>query len=320
MISVIKAIKARKPIFVACWPGMGEVAYRAGLFLKENLHFEEFAYFDTRDYITPQGVVVKEGLIELPSINAGIFSFYKEKNKEIILFLSEAQPPFEKAYSYALQIIEFIKNFSVKEVFSFASIPQPIEHTQEPNVWITSTSQQMLSKFLKYKVKILNEGHISGLNGLIIGVAKEKNMEGCCLLGEIPLYTLQIENPWASKKILEIFLDYMNIDLNLSPFDERQLFINEQIERILQVIKGEAPSSDSPISEKDIEHIKKDLVSMTKLPESVRKKIEELFKKAQKDISVAMELKRELDRWGVYQEYEDRFLDLFRKKKPPKDH
>ncbi|MCD6583255.1 MAG: hypothetical protein J7K71_01010, partial [Candidatus Omnitrophica bacterium] len=65
----------------------------------------------------------------------------------------------------------------------------------------------------------------------------------------------------------------------------------------------------------DIEKIKKDLAAYTKLPQSAREKIEALFKEAKKDISKARELKEELDRWSVYREYEDRFLDLFRKEK-----
>ncbi|MDY6833665.1 MAG: hypothetical protein SVY53_02545 [Chloroflexota bacterium] len=41
--------------------------------------------------------------------------------------------------------------------------------------------------------------------------------------------------------------------------------------------------------------------------------IENLFKQAEVDVSRATELKQELDRWGFFYEYEDRFLDLFRK-------
>jgi hypothetical protein len=44
-----------------------------------------------------------------------------------------------------------------------------------------------------------------------------------------------------------------------------------------------------------------------------RRRIEDLFEKAKRDRSVAYELKRELDRLGVYPENEDRFLDLFKK-------
>ena len=44
-----------------------------------------------------------------------------------------------------------------------------------------------------------------------------------------------------------------------------------------------------------------------------RQRIEGLFEQAAKDRSKAFELKQELDRLGVFKEYEDRFLDLFKK-------
>ena len=43
------------------------------------------------------------------------------------------------------------------------------------------------------------------------------------------------------------------------------------------------------------------------------KRIEELFDVAKRDRSKAFELKRELDRLELFKEYEDRFLDLFKK-------
>jgi hypothetical protein len=44
-----------------------------------------------------------------------------------------------------------------------------------------------------------------------------------------------------------------------------------------------------------------------------RERIETLFDQAEKDRSKAFELKQVLDRLGVFKEYEDRFLDLFKK-------
>ena len=57
----------------------------------------------------------------------------------------------------------------------------------------------------------------------------------------------------------------------------------------------------------------KSLSQLTKLPVSVKERIETLFNQAKTDISRANELKTELDKWNVYKEFEDRFLDLFKK-------
>ena len=47
--------------------------------------------------------------------------------------------------------------------------------------------------------------------------------------------------------------------------------------------------------------------------EFLQRRVEQLFRQAQKDRAKAYELKHELDRLGVYRTYEDRFLDLFKK-------
>ncbi len=49
------------------------------------------------------------------------------------------------------------------------------------------------------------------------------------------------------------------------------------------------------------------------VPAAARQEIEELFAAVRADRSRASELVTELNRWGVYQEYEDRFLALFKR-------
>ena len=50
------------------------------------------------------------------------------------------------------------------------------------------------------------------------------------------------------------------------------------------------------------------------IPRYTRYAIEQLFQEARRDRNKATELEAELRRWGLFGEYEDRFLDLFRKK------
>jgi len=128
-------------------------------------------------------------------------------------------------------------------------------------------------------------------------------------------YTVQIENPKATRSILEVIGKYLGIDLNLSSIASRSKLIEEEIEKLISYLKGEVPTQGhSPLSDEDIDKIKKDLAAYTKLPQSARQEIEKLFKGAEKDMTLANKLKDELDRWNVYNEYEDKFLDLFKKK------
>jgi len=47
------------------------------------------------------------------------------------------------------------------------------------------------------------------------------------------------------------------------------------------------------------------------IPVDARVRIDELFRKVSKGESEPRELKDELDRWGLFEEYEDRFFTIF---------
>jgi hypothetical protein len=320
MIKIVSNPKLKDPIFIAAWTGMGEVAYRTVIFLREVMGFKLFAKLDAQEFFKPAAVIVENGQIELPVIPAGFFYYLKKKNlPDIILFLGEAQPPLEHAETFSIAIVDFIRRFKAKFIITFAAKPEPIDHKTEPMVWIAPTHTDVIKRFEKFNVKILKEGQISGLNGLILGVGKQKGIKGVCLLGEIPFYTVQIENPKATTNILKILDQFLGLNLNLAPMTERCKYIEEEIDKLVIYLKGEgqqgpaAPNTPAPLSEDDLDKIKKDLAAYTKLPQSAREKIDNLFKAAQSDIAQANTLKNELDRWNAYKEYEDRFLDLFKK-------
>jgi hypothetical protein len=297
------------------WPGMGEVAFKAASFLVDKLKAEEFAEIIADEFFYLSESVVQDGILSLPEMPFNKFYFSKLKNakNDLIIFLSDAQPDLTKADEYCNSIIALAKKYNVEKVVSFAAMPQPVDHSQPPSVWFTSTSSSINEQLKKLDIRPLIEGQISGLNGLFLGMAKKAGFDGFCLLGEIPLYTIQIENPKASFAVLESLKKIIDFEVDLSDLLDQAHVMEEQINSLLDHLKsGPTPG---PIGEEEIEKIKKTLSQLTKLPLSVKEKIEKMFIQANSDIAKANELKSELDKWSVYKEYEDRFLDLFKKAK-----
>ena len=315
-IEYSKRPKLKSPYLIVAWPGMGEVAYRAAMYLVESLKAEQFARLLPKDFFYQTGTSIQDGILFLPELPAGTFYFWKNKTgkNDLIIFVSNAQPDLAHSSVYCEQILSVAKAFKTKLITCFAAMPQPIEHTQTPNVWVAVTAKKMLEDFRKYNFSFLTEGQISGMNGLFLGIAKEQGFAGFCLLGEIPLYTIQIENPKASYAVLEAFNKIVNIQVALVGLVEQAHIIEGEINKLLDYLKF-GPQADAPIGEEEIEKIKKTLSQLTKLPVSVKEKIEKLFAEAKVDMAKAHELKVELDRWNAYKEYEDRFLDLFKKAK-----
>lgn len=322
-IKILKNPKLKNPYLVVAWPGMGEVAFKAATYLIESLKAVEFASIEPEDFFYLTGSVVEGGILALPQLPYGKFYYWKNPglkgNKKIdspdlIIFTSSAQPDLVKGEAYCEKIIDFAKTMKVKKIIGFAAMPQPIDHTQKPQAWFAATSMRLNNALKKYDLRLLSTGQISGLNGLFLGIAQKKGIEGLCLLGEIPLYTIQIENPKGAYAVLEAFSRIFGIQLDLAGLSKQADAMDEEINKLLEYLHL-SPQSSGPISEEEIEKIKKSLSQFTKLPVSVKEKIEKMFEATQVDIGKASELKAELDKWNAYKEYEDRFLDLFKKAK-----
>jgi uncharacterized protein len=205
------------------------------------------------------------------------------------------------------------KGLGVEMVVSFASMPQATDHTQDSRVWFAATDQKIKENLSKHNFSALEDGQISGMNGLFLGMAKKAGLKGFCLLGDIPLYTIQIENPKASAAVILGLGKVLNMQINVQPLKEQAQAMENEINKLLDYLKLGNAGQSAPIGEEEVELIKKTLSQLTKLPVSVKERIEKLFEEIRLDISKASELKVELDKWNVYKEYEDRFLDLFRK-------
>jgi len=149
----------------------------------------------------------------------------------------------------------------------------------------------------------MESGHISGLNGLILGLAKERGIDAVCLLATMPQYAIGLPNPKASGAIVDTLQKIMNFVVSMEEIyeyikdmDEKMAVIEENVKNVIAVEKDKGAPQ----------------VRENKVPGYITEKIEKLFKEAEKDKSKAIILKRELDRWDLYKLYEDRFLDLFK--------
>ncbi|MBM3251644.1 MAG: hypothetical protein FJZ11_02520 [Candidatus Omnitrophica bacterium] len=316
MIKFSKQIKPKNPIMIAAWPGMGNVAIKAAAYFQEQLKAIEFADIDASEFFSSTEAAIENGLIKLPEIPKGKFYFWENKTgkNDLIIFISQAQPHLEKGSQYAKDVLEAAEKLKVELIYTFAAMPLPIDHLKTPQIWAVATDKKLTEQLKKSAIKIMTEGQISGLNGLFLAVAKDLGFSGICLLAEIPLYAIQIENPNASLAILEALCKSLEIKIDLAPLQTAAKLMQEEIERLIEYLKTPEEELIKPITEEEIEKIRKMLSAQDKLPDSAKKSIEEFFGLAKKDIKIASELKKELDKWGVYKEYEDRFLDLFKKR------
>jgi proteasome assembly chaperone (PAC2) family protein len=316
-IRIVSRIEPIDPVLIAAWPGMGNVAFGGAMYLKETLQAKKFAEIDSQDIFYRTGVVIREGIVDIPDLPKSEFYHYPNPKggNDLVIFIGEAQPVMEKEYELAKRVVEVAVHLQVKEVITFAATPVNISHRADPGVWGVATEPGIQQALKQFKVRVMSAGHIGGLNGLLLGVAKDAGLRGLCLLGEIPFYTAKIENPKSSLSILRVLMEYKGVEIDLDGLSQMAKFVEEEVEKVSKSTKQTILGDEERIIE-PAEGEKEDTIpeiSPEAVPADVRERIEYLFGAAGRDISKAAALKEELDQWGLFHEYEDRFLDLFGK-------
>jgi proteasome assembly chaperone (PAC2) family protein len=181
--------------------------------------------------------------------------------------------------------------------------------SQRSRVFAAATDNESLEELKRLELEVLEDGQIGGLNGVLLGAATERGLRGACLLGEMPHIFTQLPYPKASRAILEVFTTMAGIELDFTELDEQVRLMEQQLEEILAQIKkmqgGEAGGEEEGFNPEPVEE--------ERISAADRNRLESLFEQATKDRSKAFELKQVLDRLGVFKDYENRFLDLFKK-------
>jgi proteasome assembly chaperone (PAC2) family protein len=303
------------PWLVAVWPGIGNVAINAGFYLMSKLGMSLLSELQTSSLFDIDHVEVEKGILHTGRRPRSRFFLYSdpEKQRDIVLFLGEGQPPMGK-YQYCQSIVEYAQKLKVERIYTFAAMATQMHPEHPSKVFVAATNESMLEELQAMDVQVLEDGHIGGLNGVLLGVAAEKGLHGACLLGEMPHIFSQLPFPKASQAILEIFTTFTGIEIDFTELAEQAKMMEEQLGEILSQVEDKLGQTFTPPD--DEEKVQQPLTALDKLSDVDRKRLDQLFVQAKSDRKKAFELKQELDRLSVFKDYEDRFLDLFKKQSP----
>ncbi|MCA9177672.1 MAG: PAC2 family protein [Planctomycetales bacterium] len=302
-------MKLNKPWLIAVWPGMGHVAISAGYYLMAKLGMHLHTEFAATELFDVDHVEVKEGLIRPSQLPRSRIFVWQDggHQHDIVLFLGEAQPPAGK-YPFCRRLIRYALELGVERVFTFAAMATQMHPEHDSRVFGAATDPESLAELQELDLEILQDGHIGGLNGVLLGVAAEMGLRGACLLGEMPHLFSQLPFPKASLAVLKVFTMIGNIELDTAELAKEARAMDERLGELLAKIEHAIQRQAEPEEEAGVE-----LGDEEGLSESNRQRIEKLFGQSREDRSKSYELKQLLDQLGVFAEYEDRFLDLFRK-------
>jgi len=248
--------KLEKPIMFVGWPGIGNIGIIAVDTLKGILKAEGFGEIESWDFFYPRKVSIREGLLEDLEFPGNKFYYQRLDKKDLIFFIGDEQPTEggkmyasgEKAYEMANLVLDVGLRFGCQRVYTSGACVSLIHHQMKPRVCAVTSSENLITEVKQYPNTILmseiggregGEGTITGLNGLLLGLAKKRGLEGICLMGEIPdwLSGAVLPYPKASRSVLEVFAEILGIRIDLGVLDQME----GQVEKIIEGFYAKFP-------------------------------------------------------------------------------
>jgi len=242
--------KLHDPWLVAVWPGMGQVAISAGYYLMAKLGMHQLAELAARELFEVEHVEVKGGLISTGRLPRSRFFVHEDpaRSHDIVLFIGEAQPPAGKL-AFCRRLVEFAQERDVARVFTFAAMGTLMDPDHDSRVFAAATDEASLAEVRSLGLHILEDGHIGGLNGLLLGVAAESGLRGTCLLGEIPQVLSPIPFPKAALAVLRVFATLADLRLDLEELAEQARAMEPQLRDIHARFRGALEQKRPPEEE-----------------------------------------------------------------------
>jgi len=167
------------PMFVQGLPGFGNVGKIAAYLLIKFCGAKSFTELYSPsfpDYVS----VDSKGICRLPR-----YEFHAapmEKN-DFIIMTGDTQPSFDDVvahYEVCSEILEFIENHGCSFIITMGGVPISEDKAQ---VYVAATSPRLAAEFMEKGAVIYSKGRIMGATGLMLGLAKERGLDGVCLLG-----------------------------------------------------------------------------------------------------------------------------------------
>jgi hypothetical protein len=276
---------------IASWPGIGNIGIIAVDTLRGKLEAEEFGEIEPQEFFYPKRVLIRKGVLECLEFPSSKFYFKKISGTDIIFFIGEEQPTEggrmyaegRKACRMAGLVLDVAEKFKCRRVYTSGAAVALIHHTAKPRVWAVPNAGSLISEIKAYQNTVLmsdiegrgGHGNITGLNGLLLGVAKKRGFEAICLMGEIPVYLqgFPLSYPKASKSVLEVLSHSLKIEINLDTLDELDQKVQQRIEEFYQQVPLEIraqldrlkrvayaqPAEPGPITEEEEKRIVEDV-------------------------------------------------------------
>lgn len=223
----LKEIEAENFIVFASLPDMGKVGGLVSSYLAQNLRTQYVAEIISNE---KPWVSYQDGVAECVIDTYQIY--YNEDNMLFILTGNSQPQEIGELYALCNTMLEYIQSIGkVRRLYTSGGYLRE-QLTGAPRVCGVVSKPELRKLLSEYKVDLIgNEiNSITWFNGLLLGLAGERDINAVGLFGEIS--ESAFPQPLAAKSIVRAFARIENIPLDTKPLDKQYEVILEDLEKL----------------------------------------------------------------------------------------
>ncbi|MFC1873905.1 PAC2 family protein [Chloroflexota bacterium] len=247
-IKIFKRPRLKSPSLIVGWEDAGFVGKRAIDYLVDELGAEEFGEIDAHDFALLPNSIIKKGVLQEIEYLATTFNYWKNKKSGDDLIIIGSSPPAIHHYKFANLILDVAELFRVRRIYAVGGLYASIAHTSQPEVFAIINHPGLKDYVTRQGIELgLSYRGPTSMNGLIIGLARQRNIEGICLWGRVPNYISDIPNPGVCRAVLETLSSLLKIDIDFSEMEVDIRRSGKRIEELVSYIRQQNPDLDQHI-------------------------------------------------------------------------
>jgi proteasome assembly chaperone (PAC2) family protein len=237
-LKLYKKPKLKGPRLVVAWGSIGAVGIETTTYLKDKIKATEFAEIEPYDFFDVS-IQVEDGMIQELKFPESKFYYWKNrKGGDIIICIADYEP-LQLRYKYTELILDVAQRFEIDRVYTICAFPSPIHHDEEPRVFAVVNNTKLIEDVKQYGAVLLEEKDLDSMNALLLGLAKKRNIQGIYLLGEVPSYTTEIENPKSCKAVIRVLTAMLDLNIDMTEIDETARQAEEEIDKRVKAASWE---------------------------------------------------------------------------------
>lgn len=234
------------PVMVCGLPGSAFVGKFAVDHLVSDLPATPLAEVYS-DGFPPQIMIKEDGTTNL--LRAELY-FWKsgDGDHDAIFLTGDAQPSTsDTEHELTEYLIDFVRErFKISRLVTLGAYVTGT-HSNEPRVFATGTRHELVQQLEGAGCILMREGAITGMNGLLLGMAKMKGLDGYSLLGETAGYSF---DPKASEVVLESLSRLAGITSDLKKLRDKGTEALETLKKIEQLTGEQTLEVESDSSQR----------------------------------------------------------------------